>query len=90
MAAVESTRDKHVLITRFPMDSYWNEFPAKIRISSTKQTEPIVVGASYYKWYPMIREKDINSNTSNMFIDTLQFTNLNLASIGGDYDGVAI
>ena len=87
MAAVEATRDKHVLITRFPMDSYWNEFPAKIRISSMKETEPIVVGASYYKWYPKIREEQIDSNTSNLFIDTMQFTNLNLSSIGGDYDG---
>ena len=90
MAAVEATRDKHVLITRFPMDSYWNEFPSKIRISCMKETEPIVVGATYYQWYPKIREKDINSNTSNRFVDTMQFTNLNLKSIGGDYDGVAI
>ena len=87
MAAVAATRDKHVLITRFPMDSYWNEFPAKIRISTMKETEPIVLGSEYYPWYPKIREKDINTNTSNMFIDTLQFTNLNLDSIGGDYDG---
>ena len=87
MAAVEATRDKCVLITRFPMDSYWNEFPAKIRIATTKKTEPIYVGVNYYPWYPKIREKDIDSNTSNLFIDTLQFTNLNLKSIGGDYDG---
>ena len=87
MAAVEATRDKCVLITRFPMDSYWNEFPSKIRISTMKETEPIVVGPTYYRWYPKIREKDIDSNTSNLFIDTLQFTNLNLMSIGGDYDG---
>lgn len=87
IAAVEATKDKCVLITRFPMDSYWNEFPAKIRISTMKETEPIVIGSNYYPWYPKIRDKDIDSNTSNMFIDTLQFTNLNLSSIGGDYDG---
>lgn len=87
IAAVEATRDKCVLITRFPMDSYWNEFPAKIRISSTNNTEPIIIGPNYYKWYPKIREKDINKNTSNLFIDTLQFTNLNLKGVGGDYDG---
>ena len=87
MAAVEATRDKCVLITRFPMDSYWNEFPSKVRVSSMKETEPILIGSTYYPWYPKIREKDINSNTSNLFIDTLQFTNLNLKSIGGDYDG---
>ena len=83
IAAVEATRDKCVLITRFPMDSYWNEFPAKIRISTMKETEPIILGATYYPWYPKIRSKDINSNTSNLFIDTLQFTNLNLKLIGG-------
>lgn len=87
MAAVEATKDKCVLITRFPMDSYWNEFPAKVRVSSMNETEPIIVGSEYYKWYPKIREKDIDGNTSNMFIDTLQFTNLNLKSVGGDYDG---
>ena len=90
IAAVESSRDKCVLITRFPMDSYWNEFPAKVRISSTKDTEPIAIGSTFYQWYPKIRQEDIGSNTSNMFIDTLQFTNLNLTSIGGDYDGVTI
>ena len=87
IAAVEATRDKCVLITRFPMDSYWNEFPAKIRVASTNETEPIVIGSNLYKWYPKIREKDIGSNTSNAFVDTLRFTNLNLKSIGGDYDG---
>lgn len=87
MAAVEATRDKCVLITRFPMDSYWNEFPAKVRVSTTNETEPIIVGPNLYKWYPKIREKDIDTDTSNLFIDTLQFTNLNLKSIGGDYDG---
>lgn len=87
IAAVEATRNKCVLITRFPMDSYWNQFPAKIRISTMQETEPIIIGSTLYKWYPKIREKDIDSNTSNLFIDTLQFTNLNLTSIGGDYDG---
>lgn len=87
IASVEATRDKCVLITRFPMDSYWNEFPAKIRISTIQNTEPIIIGSTLYQWYPKIREKDINTNTSNLFIDTLQFTNLNLKSIGGDYDG---
>lgn len=87
IAAVEATKDKCVLITRFPMDSYWNEFPAKVRISTIKNTEPIVIGSSLYKWYPKIRDEDINTNTSNMFIDTLQFSNINLKSITGDYDG---
>lgn len=87
MAAVAATRDKVILITRFPMDSYWNQFPAKVRISTTQETEPIYVGTEYYEWYPKIRLEDIGKNTSDMFIDTLGFTNANLTSICGDYDG---
>ena len=32
----------------------------------------------------MIREKDIGTDTSNVFVDTLRFSNLYLNSIGGD------
>lgn len=87
IAAEEAVKNKTVQITRFPMDSYWNQFPAKIRISTLQNTEPIVIGSTLYKWYPKIREEDIDTDTGNMFIDTLQFTNLNLPSIVGDYDG---
>lgn len=48
----------------------------------------MIVGSKFYKNYPMIRQKDIGTNTSNMFIDTLNISNLYLDGIGGDYDGV--
>ena len=47
----------------------------------------MVIGNKFYKNYPMIRQKDIGSNTSNKFIDTLNISNLYLDGIGGDYDG---
>lgn len=87
MAAVEASRDKHILITRYPMDSCYNQFPSKVRISSTNKTIPVVMNNTLYRWYPYIREKDIGSNTSNSFVDTLNISNLHLKSIGGDYDG---
>jgi len=87
MAAVEATRDKCVLITRFPMDSYFNQFPTKIVVSSTKKTEPIYVDNTYYEFYPLIREEDINSDTSKVFIDTGMISNLYLKAIGADFDG---
>ena len=86
-AAVEATKDKHILITRYPIDSYFNQYPTKIRISSTTVTEPMVVGSRFYKHYPMIRQEDIGTNTSNRFIDTLNMSNLYLEGIGGDFDG---
>lgn len=87
MAATEVTKDKMVLITRYPIDSYYNQFPTKIVVSSTKNTEPMIYNNTFVKNYPRIRQEDIGSNTSNTFVDTLQICNCYLGSIGGDYDG---
>lgn len=87
MAAVEVTRDKMTLITRFPMDSYWNQFPAKIKIISTIETEPMIVNDRFYKEYPKIRKEDLFTNSTNKFIDVALPNNVRLDSIGGDYDG---
>ena len=86
-AAVEAVSDKHILITRYPIDSYFNQYPSKIRISSTTKTEPMILDSKSYKSYPLIRQQDIGTNTSNKFIDTLNISNLYLDGIGGDYDG---
>lgn len=87
MAACEVSKDKTVLITRYPIDSARSQFPTGIVVSSTKETESIYYGNTYYKWYPRIREEDIEKNTSEKFIDTLQICNLFLNVIEGDYDG---
>lgn len=47
----------------------------------------MIVNNKFYKSYPFIRQNDIESNTSNKFIDTLNISNLYLSGIGGDYDG---
>lgn len=87
IAAVDVTRDKAVLITRYPIDSCYNQFPSLINVNSTVKTEPMVINGKFYKTYPRIRKEDIGVNTSNLFIDTLQISNVYLGSIGGDYDG---
>lgn len=86
-AAVDVVKDKHILITRYPIDSCYNQFPTKIRVSSTKDTEPMIIGNTSYRSYPKIRQQDIGSNTSNKFVDILNISNTWLDSIGGDYDG---
>lgn len=87
MAVVEVTKIKEVLVTRYPIDSYFNQFPTLFNISSTKDTEPMVVNNTFYKHYPKIRQDMIGINTSNLFIDTCQITGLRLPSIIGDFDG---
>ncbi|MGN1394244.1 MAG: hypothetical protein ACI4V7_09515 [Succinivibrionaceae bacterium] len=86
-AACDMTEDKMVLITRFPIDSYLNQYPSKIRIKSTNKTEPIVINGKLYKWYPKIRKEDILSNTSPVFSDTMSISNGLITAMGADYDG---
>ena len=85
--AVAATEDKTVLITRYPMDSYFNQLYTRIRVSSTIQTEPMVINGKFYKWYPKIRQTDIGKDTSNMFIDTCQIANPYCGIMSADFDG---
>ena len=84
IATVEAVRDKHVLITRFPIDYFSNQFTTKVEVASTRETEVVEYDGTIYKWYPKIREEDIGIDTSNVFVDTLRFSNLYLSGIGGD------
>ena len=93
MAATDVSADKMVLVTRFPIDSYLNQYPTKVNIKSTVKTEPMVIklgfddNEKFYKWYPMIREEDMYTNTSPLFEDTLSISNGLIAAMGMDYDG---
>lgn len=87
MASVEAVSNKMALISRYPVDSRTNQFVTEIEVASTNETENMYVGDNFYKFYPKIKDSDIGKDTSNMFVDTLSFSNLYLAGIGGDYDG---
>ena len=47
----------------------------------------MIINDTFYEYYPKIREEDIGIDTSNKFIDTMNFSNLYLKGMGGDYDG---
>ena len=87
VAAIESVADKCSLITRYPIDSYFNQFPSMVKVSSTIETEPMILditgGDTYYPKFPKIGQEDIGTDTSNKFIDTMNLSNLLLAGIGG-------
>ena len=92
-AACEVTSDKNILATRFPIDSYLNQFPTKVRIKSTIKTQPMVVSdgfednTKFYNWYPVINKEDIGGNTSPLFSDTFSMCNGLIGAMGADYDG---
>lgn len=90
MATNEAVADKCVLITRYPIDSAYNQIPQMPRIRTLKETEHVYVSGRFYRWYPKIREKDISTNTSNKFIDTLSICNLLIGGMGADYDGDSV
>ena len=87
IAAVEAVRDKHILVTRYPIDSAYNQFTTKIHVNSTVKKAQVIIEGEFYPYYPLIEDKDIGTNTSNKFVDTLNLSNLYLAGISGDYDG---
>lgn len=81
----KAVEDKMVLITRYPMDSYFNQFPLKVNVASTITTETVILEGKLYRHYPKIRQSDLGKDTSNTFIDTMNLPNIYLKSIGGDY-----
>lgn len=85
LSTMEAVKNKMILITRYPIDTFYNQFTTKVRLSSTKETEPMTINGVYYPYYPKIRELGID--TSNKFVDTINISNCYLGSIGGDYDG---
>jgi hypothetical protein len=87
LACEEAIKDRMILITRYPIDTFYNEFATKIRLSSTIETEKVTINGITYDYYPKIRKEDIGTDTSNKFIDTMNICNGYLDSIGGDYDG---
>ena len=86
-SVLKAVENKMVLITRYPIDSYFNQYPIKVNVSSTMQTETVILSGNLYKHYPKIREEYMGIDTSNMFVDTMNMSNVYLKSIGGDYDG---
>ena len=83
----EAVRDKMALMTRFPVDSRTNQIITQIDISSTNETEPMYVNEVFYPNYPKFSDSDIGKDTSNMFIDTLNISNLYTAGMQADFDG---
>ena len=46
----------------------------------------MIINNKVYRHYPKIREEDIEKDTSNLFVDTMNFANNYLKAIGGDYE----
>jgi DNA-directed RNA polymerase beta' subunit len=86
-ACVEIVADKHIYVTRYPILDYFGTYPSKVSVLSTRETMPVYIENTLYKFYPKI---DLSLNSEDIlvsFIDTLVMSNLYLKGLGGDYDG---
>lgn len=82
MSAVRVCKDKHVDITRYPMDNPNGQNPYRIIIATTNETNPVTIGDTVYDFYPVIKGDPLN-----VFISTGQISNTMLGPMGCDYDG---
>jgi hypothetical protein len=81
ITTMRAVKNKHIIVTRYPLDNFNGQFPAKIAIASTIKTTPATIGTDIFQFYP-ICEGDPN----NAFVDTMQFSNTYLNALGGDFN----
>lgn len=81
IVATRMAVDKHVYITRFPVENSNGQFPARIIVASTIRTKPVTIGETVYPTFPVS-----TGDPMNAFVDSLQFSNVMLSAIGGDFN----
>lgn len=86
MACVDTTSDKHVVVTRYPMLDYLGTFISRIEVMSTRHTTPMIINDHLYKNYPTIQVGK-TGNLDSDFIDSLKFSATYLSGLDGDFDG---
>lgn len=87
IALVDITKDKHLIVTRYPVNDPFGVFFTKINVASTRETVPMNVNGTIYKWYPKIDLNMDKASVSYNFVDSMRFSNSFLQGINGDYDG---
>lgn len=81
MACVDVTRDKHCLITRYPVLNEYGTFVTKVNISSTLKTMPVLLNGKVYKFYPVIEYDTPEELVGTKFIDSVRFSNSYLTGL---------
>ena len=84
LAACDIVKDKHCLVTRYPLLDAFGVFINKIRVSSTTETQVVMINEDTYNWYPKIEFDLPKEEIVTKFVDSLQFSNAFLKGIDGD------
>ena len=85
-------KDKHVYITRYPVDNTHSIYPSRIKIITTYKVKHVEIANMYFDDYPDITLEDDSPNAtkSSDFIDTLIPHPSYLAAMSMDFDGDTI
>ena len=84
IACVEATKDKHCIVTRYPVSDKYGIFINKIEVLSTRNTHPVQIGNTVYRYYPIIEPNIPKNKVTNRFIDSTQFSHSYLKGLNGD------
>lgn len=84
MACEDVVKDKHTMITRYPLLDEFGVFISRIRVSSTTKTMPLYVNGKLYRWYPVVDLSLGLHEIPGQFIDSCQFSNSYLPGLEGD------
>jgi len=84
MACEDVTKDKHTIITRYPLLDQYGVFISRITVLSTSTTVPMQVGDKLYPYYPDIDLSTPEDKIATLFIDSVRFSNSYLPGLDGD------
>ena len=87
MAAVNECSDKHVFITRYPIEDYHNIYPSKITIIPCTKTKKRIVDEQLYERFPDFSTQVDIHDADKLFVDTLRIFPTYLKALGADFDG---
>lgn len=91
MIAMDTVKDKSIMITRYPIEDYQNIYPSLMNIMPFERTKKKVINGVEYPRFPDITENDIahryESTAGENFNDTLHLFPTYLKALGADFDG---
>lgn len=83
--------DKHVYVSRYPIENYQSIYPSRIKIITTYKTQEMNISNRYFPDYPLIANyTDTSDKNFINFIDTVLPHATYLESLGADFDGDTI
>lgn len=84
IACHDAVKDKHALVTRYPVSDSYGVFVGKCRVISTIETEVVKIGETVYEFYPKVEIGLSENEVAARFKETVIFSSSYLDGINGD------